>query len=351
MKKSIVLLFACVFLLEGCNQIEPIVQEEEGCLVSFNLMGEITTDETPMTKASTGDIYLIQVYKNDDPFASGFYDDPERINVFLKKSNQKYRIIISVIKGGIARLKSISKWNSEKNMLRVFEYYRTYVGEEDNGTFSYAYGSYEPWFTINRMFYNSVRYYDEVFYNNDGYLYNNIDCLKWYLKYLTTANLFGDKYPRCDDWFYGEINNYSPTGSYETLPLDLKRVGFKIKYELSGVTDGEVTVKVYNDTKTFINKTTTASTYSSGTWTYAFYDVHSAWQYADDYTENMTLAVSWLRGIGVTEDYGTKTIQIKRNCLNNIKISLGNNDQNAGMTMTVESESTIGAEDVTIPVQ
>lgn len=160
-----------------------------------------------------------------------------------------------------------------------------------------------------------------------------------------------DYYPACDDWFYGEINDYSPTGEYETLNMDLKRVGFKLKYELSGVTDGEVTVKVYNDKKTFIDNTTSTATYSSEPQFYAFYEARNAWLYADDYMENMTLSVSWLRGIGVTEDYGTKTIQIKRNCLNNIKISLGSNDQSAGMNLTVESENTIGADGVTIPVQ
>lgn len=140
-------------------------------------------------------------------------------------------------------------------------------------------------------------------------------------------------------------------GEYETLNVELKRVGFQLKYEISGVTDGEVTVKVYNNSKTFIDNTTNTATYSSNPVFYAFKNAYDAWQYADDYMENFTLAVSWLRGIGITEDYGTKTIQLKRNCLNNIKINMGSNDQNAGMNLTVEAENTIGAENVTIPVQ
>ena len=159
-----------------------------------------------------------------------------------------------------------------------------------------------------------------------------------------------NKYPTCDDWLYGE-GVCNANGSFCTVPINMKRIGFKLKYELSGVTDGEVTVKVYNSDKTFINNTTNTSTYSGNPVFFAFYDAYSAWQYADDYMENFTLSVSWLRGIGITEDYGTKTIQLKRNCLNNIKINLGSNDQSAGMNLTVEAENTIGSESVTIPVQ
>ena len=257
----------------------------------------------------------------------------------LKKGSDKYSFAVCLVKNGKTLLGDnySNSWNA-------------IWGHANSGPF-YVYGSdpYE-WMVINDFWYNSVGWY-HYYLNNDnnlrdgsrtGLAFNEIG-----YGMITSSN----KYPPCEDWFYGEINDYSPNGDFETLNVDLKRVGFKLKYELTGVTDGEVTVKVYNSTKTFINKTTSTATYSSDPQFYAFYEARNAWLYADDYMENMTLAVSWLRGIGVTEDYGTKTIQIKRNCLNNIKISLGSNDQSAGMNMTVEAESTIGAEAVTIPVK
>ena len=347
MKRVLYLLLATVCLLAGCNLIDPVVEDDSECQVSFDFVGEITTSESPITKASTDDIYIVQVYRGNDAFAAGVFDDPEKIRFNLKKGSV-YRFIVVMLKNGKVILSSVKPdsyacYRTDVNAVRLYF--------SNNSVLS------SPVFTAS-----NTGYYFPI---NNTY-YNSVTLLEYYIRNetsLTSANLNNFKfqnidkgsirthYPGVDDWFYGEINDYSPTGEYETLNMDLKRVGFKLKYELSGVTDGEVTVKVYNDTKTFIDNTTSTATYSSDPQFYAFYEARNAWLYADDYMENMTLAVSWLRGIGVTEDYGTKTIQIKRNCLNNIKISLGSNDQSAGMNMTVEAESTIGAEAVTIPVQ
>lgn len=339
MKKYIEILFVLV-CLTGCGkEMQQTLVEE--CLVSFSLGGEITTSATPMTKASTNDLYLVQVYRGTSAFAFGVYDDPQSIQIPLKKGTEKFRFIISLLRNGKTRLGS--NYSSVTN-----SYYSCSRG---GGTFTNGSGSSNSGYhRINHVYINSVgtfRYYSNA--TSTELRTSYISSLR--LDEITTANLYGNKYPVCDDWFYGEINNYTPTGSYETLSLDLKRVGFQVKYELSGVTDGTVTVKLSNSTKTFIDKAISTSSYSSEPQFYAFYDVHSAWQHANDYSENFTLSVSWLRGIGITEDYGTKTIQLKRNCLNNIKISMGNNDQSAGMSVTAEAESSIGSDNVVIPVQ
>ena len=345
MKKFYVLLFlAITTLLAGCNQIDPGQgTDEEDCVVSLKFGGEITVSESPLTKVSSDDLYLVQIYRGTSAFAFGFFDQTD-IRFNLKKgTTDKYRIIVSTIKNGKAVF--ATQYSSVNNSI-----------DPNSDSFDlYNYG-YAYYIAINFPYYNSVktlRYYSD---KNSTQLKTISESNKYYLsriefatKYMSSSGR--DYNPACYDWFYGEINDYSPTGEYETLNMDLKRVGFKLKYELSGVTDGEVTVKVYNDNKTFIDNTTSTATYSSEPQFYAFYEARNAWLYADDYMENMTLSVSWLRGIGVTEDYGTKTIQIKRNCLNNIKISLGSNDQSAGMNLTVESENSIGAEGVTIPVQ
>ena len=335
MKKYIGIL--CVLaLFAGCNK-EQQNPDEEDCLVSISLVGEITTSDAPLTKAATDDLYIVQVYRGASAFAMGVVDDPSGISINLKKGAEKYRIIISLLKNGKKRLGN--NYLSSPSSLLI----------SNVGTFypTYHYPNYIYHMLINELYYNSIGPFGE--YHQGKISYKGSSSLSF--PNIGYANIYGDKYPQCDEWFYGEINNYSPTGSYETLPLELKRVGFKVKYELSGVTDGEVTVKVYNSTKSFINRTTSTATYISNPVFFAFYDIHSAWQYANDYSENFTLSVSWLRGIGITEDYGTKTIQLKRNCLNNIKISMGNNDQSAGMSVTAEAESSIGSDNIVIPVQ
>ena len=339
MKKYYVLMFVFITLLSACSQLgNADAQEESDCLVSFNLDGEIKTTDTPMTKASTDDLFFVQVYRGSKHFAMGYFDDIAKMAVNLKKGTDNYRIIISCIRNGKILLSSA--YSSVNNGLHSDQY--------GNDTYYHSSAWYQA---INMWYYNSVGSYYYYETNNTTVLKVRGGSSAYKLSEIEKAVACGTKYPQCDDWFYGEINDYSPTGEYETLNMDLKRVGFKLKYELSGVTDGEVTVKVYNDNKTFIDNTTSTATYSSEPQFYAFYEARNAWLYADDYMENMTLAVSWKRGIGVTENYGTKTIQIKRNCLNNIKISLGSSDQSAGMNLTVESENTIGADGVTIPVQ
>lgn len=341
MKKHIFLLFASIWALAGCGQIGTPDLIEEDCVVSFNLVGDISTSDQPLTKASSDDLYYVQIFRGSNSFAFGVFDNTN-FSFNLKSGSEKYRIIVGMVKngkthGGVA-------YDSQSNRVGQSGTSSTFWLNVNNSVYTnYSYYYYP----VNQCYYNSfgtLKLYsssgDAASFSSDGRYFANY-------KFAKTSS----EYPSCDDWFYGEINDYSPMGEYETLNVELKRVGFQLKYEISGVTDGEVTVKVYNNSKTFIDNTTNTATYSSNPVFYAFKNAYDAWQYADDYMENFTLAVSWLRGIGITEDYGTKTIQLKRNCLNNIKINMGSNDQNAGMNLTVEAENTIGAENVTIPVQ
>lgn len=366
MRINIFLLITAISFLIGCNRLDNRDMDEDGdCIVSFDLVGEITTSERPMTKVSTDDLYLVQINADGACFASGIYDDVDNIRINLKKG-ASYSFIISMIRNGRTILGD--RVSTTNNSVQI-SYYgfvnsRGYWGDVKNDSFGWlCYQNDSHWWPINNCYYKSIgfQYYENsstTVLSDGSFEFLGHHC---YFGNIGLACLSGVQYPQCDDWFYGEINNYTPSGNYETLPLELKRVGFKLKYELSGVTDGEVNVQVYKEKsdengdsqiiRTFINNTTSTATYASDPSFYAFYDAQSAWQYADDYMENFTLAVSWHRGIGITEDYGTKTIQIKRNCLNNIKINLGSNDQSAGMNLTVESESTIGAESVTIPVE
>ena len=201
----------------------------------------------------------------------------------------------------------------------------------------------------NLFFYNSNYYYN-YYPNSSSTSLKQYNTDYFELKSIRNGHLLNAQYPTCTDWFYGEVNKFAPNGEAATMNMELKRVGFGLKYELSGVTDGEVTVKVYNDNRTFINNTTNTSSYASDEQFITFYDTYSAWLYADNYTENMTVSVVWKRGIGVTQDLGTKTIQVKRNCLNNIRIKLSSDDKGAGLLLQTEDEGSMGATDTTIPV-
>lgn len=357
MKKIFAIVVSISCFLTACNKAEimdPIEQEGEGCLVAFNPIGEIATSESSMTKASmTDDIYLVQVYKGSEKFALGFFDNLESMKLYLKQG-ASYRIIVAMVKD--AKNLIGERFNLTQNSINnygyndVFDF--TFYSSNNNKSSDYYPAAYYPLNTYFYCFKNRLEYYKSS--STSATLVSvtlSSATSKFWLHNIEKGTLSGVNYPTCTDWFYGEVNDYSPTGDYETLDMSFKRVGFKLKYELSGVTDGEVTVKVYNGTRTFIENTTNTSTYSSDIQFIAFYDAKSAWQYADDYSENITVGVVWKRGIGVTQDLGTKVIQVKRNCLNNIKITLGSDDRNGSVNMSMESDGSMSGTNTDIPVQ
>lgn len=322
------------------------MEEGRDCVVTFNILGDISVSEDDLTRStpSTNDLYAIQVYKGNDKFASGIFDDMSLAKLNLK-TGATYSVRICMVRDA-----------------------KTYLGSNfsltNNGVASKGntVGPYYWYDTSGQYYSNSSRYNrtNILFYNSNGYTQyydgttttslNTFSRGTFELTDIRNARLNGTNYPTCTDWFYGEVNGYVPDGETGTMDVVLKRTGFKLKYELDGVTDGEVTVKVYNSTRTFINNTTNTASYESEEQFIAFYDTYSAWQYADNYTENMTVAVTWKRSIGVTQDLGTKTIQVKRNCLNNIRITLGSDDKSAGVSLETEAEDSMGSNSSTIPV-
>lgn len=379
MKKIIVLfniILACIFA--GCdksNVTDKNVQDGD-CLVTINPIGEISTSESPMTKASssTNDIYLVQVYNDSKCYAIGYFDNLESMKLYLKQGSS-YEITVAMVKDAKTLLGS--RYNASQNsinnygtldtfdlffspsnystqfmsnngIVHSFEacYRNTHYGSDGNPLRTYI----DAWnYPLNRYQYN-VKKQLEYYVNSSSNTLSTLS-LKSYrgnteligFTDISIANISNTKYPNCTDWFYGKVDSFTPSGRYETLNMNFKRVGFKLKYELSGVTDGEVTVKIYNkrsdsDISTFFENTSNTSTYTSETKFFAFYDTKSAWQYAENYSEKVLVNVVWKRSNGVTQELGEKSVTIKRNCLNNIKIALGSDDKGAGMNMSTEAE-------------
>lgn len=369
MKKILILVILISAIFPACSKAALIKHDQEAeskdCLVTFNPVGEIESSVSPLGKAHilTDDIFLVQVYKGSEKFALGYFDNLESMQLCLKQG-ASYRIIVAMVKnaknllGTRFNLQQNSICNNKANDSFNFTY-RQQTGSTSYKTYNSSTLSY--YYPLNRYQYafnNYFEYYSSStaatlsqFSFSSGSYGDNNGVLYFYFTGIEHTCLDGVDYPACTDWFYGEVSDYTPDGDYETLDLSFKRVGFKLKYELSGVTDGEVTVRVYNNTRTFIENTTVTPSYSSDTQFIAFYDARSAWQYADDYSENMDVAVVWKRGIGVTQDLGRKTVQVKRNCLNNIKIVLGSDDRGAGVSMSMEPESSMGNLNTDIPVQ
>ena len=337
---KIIASLALASLALSCSKIDSATSSEKDCLVSLCPAGEITTSESPLTRISdsSNDIYAVQVYKDSKSFACGYFDNAEDMKLYLK-TGSTYQVIICLIKDAKTMLGDNFSLTNDGvkgyNQSALYYYY---------GNYNYYY-----YYPLNRFNYSS-NFNSSKFYYYDGSTATSLSTgsSSYTFEKIKLGYFDSVYYPTCTDWFYGEVNDYTPTGDYNTMSVELKRTGFQLKYELSGVTDGNVTVNIYNSTRTFIENTTNTASYTSDTQFIAFKDAYSAWLYADNYTENLSVSVSWERGIGVTQDLGTKTIQVKRNCLNNVRITLGSDDRGAGVNLTTEAESSMGSANTTI---
>ncbi|MCR5710498.1 MAG: hypothetical protein K6G79_08465 [Bacteroidales bacterium] len=365
MNKSVYLLFTIAILLTGCSEM-PVNEEKEEkeYVITFHLSGEIATSETPLTKSlSNEDLLFIQVYRGADAFACGVFDNLESMKLNLKQGNEKYRMIFSLVKNGKNLLGNQQVMYYARDMVYYNRSVNAISPGGDSDFFAIDGSASSEIMAINEFWYNSVRKYTYYDLNGQNKTVGNRS-LKF--RNITTSsfrrgeinNAIDSSVPvPCDDWFYGEIADYSPNGSSDELSINLVRTGFKFKYSVSGITDGEVTISIgelisgRSSFREYMSNTITTASYSSEECFYSFNDIRSAWLYPDDYSITYRIYVTWHRGIGITQNLGMADVQIKRNCLNNIKINLGSNDQSAGMNLTVEAESTIGAESVTIPVE
>jgi hypothetical protein len=322
MKYSIFTMLFMSLFLWSCNQEELMVEQDnnqEVYTVRLNLNGDIQTEESPLSRAETAsrDLYGIQVYKDGNYFAAGMFDKIDDITINLLAGG-KYKFVCTSVKDGKDKL--------------FYESYFGYGLTYYSNAFSCNYGG-ELWANSNNFYYST----------NSNYSMTGLKSS--YTTYSTTSNLT----KRCAeiDRFYGEINDYTPTVE-GVVNLDLKRVSFGIKVKVSNIIDGNVTVKCYNSDNTFINETGLTSDYETVGKIFAMQDIYSALQYASSYIENITMEVIWNRGVGVTQSW-KKTIQMKRNAMNVIRIKLGAGDNDNGVGITPE-QGEMGNEEEDIPL-
>lgn len=311
-----IIYIAAICLLCGCSK-DGVVEEQsvpKEYTVSLKFNGEIETEDSPLTRAETAstDLYGVQVYKDGQSFAYGLFDNVNDMNLNLL-SDSKYKFVVTLIKDG-------------KNVI--------YFGSSDG-------------YTNNYPFCVSIKNTVVKCSNSFAYSQNSFTSLG--AGQITTKNNKTImRYPEVD-WYYGEFDNYTPMEN-GVVNIELKHTVFGLRYEVNGVTDGTVTIKIGNSERVFFNKADITSDYTSDGSIFAFYDIRSSWLYADNYTENLTVSVKWVRGIGITQDLGSKSIQIKRNIMNVVRIKLGADGSDSSVGITTEDDSSMNGEEIEIPL-
>ncbi len=331
MKKVYVLALLASVILSDCTKelMSEANSDGEQVLVHLNLGGEIDIEDMPLTKAfTTDDLIGVQVYQGSDYYAYGLFDDVSKMSLFLH-TGKTYKFVCTVVKNGksIVYKATNSGWANTKFP----------VGASDNtSTVFYTNGNYLLPF-IGKKNDTDSGYYSRSITNK--FVYSEDERFHFTnLQYGTIASGTSEssykRYPKADR-YYGEVSGYT-TEKNTSLSIPLRRTSYKVSLSVSGITDGSVTVTIKNSTQTFHTNSGITQDTQFGTTTWSFFDLKSAWQYADNYAENFTVGVVWNRGVGVTQDLGTKAVQFKRNAVNHVKINLSTSTKSAGLALSLE---------------
>jgi len=329
---SIAMIMATL-VISGCTK-EAVPDDGDLVLVKMNLTGEVTVDETSLTRAFTSDDLIgVQVYQGSTNYAYGLFDDVTKMNLYLH-SGKHYKIVCTVVKNGKNIVYHSDDWDGVLP---------SYVG---NGQFYIDKGEYGLPFLVYTGSQYGFSYFDALALGNTFIYDNSSKCLK-YLQYGTIALNSGthQQYPNVNR-FYGEVSDYTAAGN-GVLSIPIKRVSFGVALSVSGITDGDVTVTIRNSDQAFHTYSGITQDTQFGTTTWSFYDLKSAWQYADNYAENFTVGVVWNRGVGVTQNLGTKTVQFQRNTINHVRINLTTTINSSSLGVSLE-EPNIGYESFSI---
>ena len=312
-------------IFSGCSK-EPtseVNSDGEKVLVHLNLSGEIDVEESPLTKAfTTDDLIGVQVYQGSDYYAYGLFDDVSKMNIYLH-TGKTYKFVCTVVKNGKSKV-----YHYDGGYSNISLPYSSSTFTKDFW-FGNSYGTYSLPFIRHGDYHHSGGLFDNSFtYSSQDYYY----CIQY--GWLATGKEEYLKYPQAER-FYGEVSGFTPSNG-DALFIPMKRVSFGVSLAVSGITDGNVTVTIKNSDQTLHTNSGITQDTQFGTTIWSFFDLKSVWQYADNYAENFTVGVVWNRGVGVTQDLGTKTVQFKRNVVNHVKVNLSSSTRSSSVAITLE---------------
>lgn len=360
MKKT--LLFALSLLamcIVSCNRVEidtTAGTEDtpqsvgETVNVSFAFKGDITIEESPLSKAAgeeteSTDLYGISVYydeerdgKINDVYGYGLFDNIADMNISLL-TGYKYKFVCSLVKDG----KNEVAYNYRSSFSTIEGYcmpfcnsYQSY--REDS--FNYSYPSSSSF--SSSSYPTPVK--NEFILGGSSHLTGlgkgGTNNFKEY-----TSIYDYKQYPETDR-YYGETTDYTPTEG-GVVSIEMKRCVFGMKLNVTGVTDGSLRI-FFDDNSgsttdyfsAYIVIDNITSDYAAEEYIYTFEDVYQCWSDAmlsNTYYKNMYMHVIWERGNSVTQTLETQQVSFKRNVLTTVNINLNGASDENGFNLDIES--------------
>lgn len=315
MKTNHLLLAFAGSILLGCN-VQPIAEEKTETLpdgqsvtVSLSLGGEITVQESPLSRAAgsettSQDLYGISVYYDKEKdgnlnyaYAYGLFDNVNDMVITLV-TGYKYRFVCTMVPDG----KTACRYSSYTDRYSC----PFYVGS--------SYVLCGNRFIAGRVFRDS---------STDGKQYG----LGW--GYTNYSGYSADRY-------YGETSDYSPKEGGKVI-IDMKRCAYGLTVKVSGVTKGSVSVSINNSSFSADGQnyypingfSASFSTSKDCVKEYplvSFHDVYSCWNSTEEYSQIIPVKINWsytYDGTNVTEAFEKyQAVTIKRNTMTTINLNL-----------------------------
>ena len=383
MKK--ILLFALPLLamcIVSCNRVEidaTAGTEDtpqsvgETVNVSFAFKGDITVEESPLSKAAgeeteSTDLYGINVYYDkehdgniNDVYGYGLFDNIADMNISLL-TGYKYKFVCSLVKDGkneVAYNNYRFYYSSASSNYSAVQGYclpfcnsilQNYCEDSfDYSTRPYQY-QHHPTPVKNKFILGSS--YHLIGLGNGGT--NNFKAgentsIYGYDKeysWSSSSNTGYKQYPETDR-YYGETTDYVPTEG-GVVSIEMKRCVFGMKLNVTGVTDGSLRIFIDYDSSNsntlnsyaffFYNGIT--SDYSTEEAIYTFEDIYQCWSDAmlgNTYYQNMYMHVIWYRENNITQTLETKQVSFKRNVLTTVNVTLNGASDENGFNLDIES--------------
>ena len=299
-------MLACIGFT-SCSKEVNENPEPETYTVNLGWAGEIIdVSYEPLTRATTDDLYGIQVYYSPNKeesywsdYAYGLFDDPENISINLMKG-YKYKFVATMVKDGKNKVKSTVSGNY---------YYPFFQRSSSEGDIS-------------------TRLNNTFDYQGDSY-FLHMD------SGMTTLES-GSYYRPNVERFYGELEDYVPSQSGDKAIINMKRTCFGAKFIVSGALANEGTLHIQMSEAPGIELELTDGEDQIFD-IYTFMYVKQAWL-NDQYGEPLDVTISLERLDGTILPLGTHRIVCKRNKTTVVNVKIDNDGQTGGIGFEFEDD-------------
>ena len=320
-------------------------EQPEYVTVSFAMKGEVTVDERPLSRAAgveteSRDLYGISIYYDkeqdgeiNDPYGYGLFDNVEDMVASLL-TGYKYKFVCSLVKDGKDKI----NYGVARSSSSSYSNYKGYGYPFCKSMQSYRLNTYQYsyWGSSNNSYSATTALVEadniNKFVLGDGYHLTGLgqgytqDESSYYNYIYWSISDASDmsSYPQTDR-YYGETTDYTPKEG-GVVTIDMKLCVFGFQFVVTGVSDGSFSFSVIDSENTYLySESSIKSDTTFDEERHTFRDVYSCWQNAmstDDYSQEFTINMTWVRGNNVTQTLDPLKITFKRNVMTTVNINL-----------------------------